>query len=160
MTLKRYEIINNPERTVELLAVERFDIHYEDEVDVDEILNDMKECFSLDMLDNEHIYVVSANYYGVPTGIILVSVGDHKQSMVYTRTIGIFLLLIGAKKFLMLHNHPDNEISSSNNDLISAADVQNLANIIGIDFLGSYVVGRDGWCKVGEDELCEWRDYT
>ena len=156
--LKRFEIIQNDDSNVELTCVEEFKIELSNGMEENDILCTMRECFYLDILENEHVYVVSLNYYNKVIGVMLVSVGDYKGSNIYRRTIGMFLLLNGAKKFMLIHNHPDNEIYSSEDDKSCIGIMVLLSETIGVEFMGSYIAGKDGWCKVGEDEITEWWD--
>ena len=159
--LKRFEIIQNEDMTVKLHCVEKFDVVVTGDLEVKDILAMLRECFSLDALDNEHVYIVSMNYCGEVIGVLLVSIGDYKGCNIYNRSIGIFLLLSGAKKFLMIHNHPDGQIYASTDDIVNAIAIENLGNFLGLNFLGSYIIGRDGWCKVadGNEDYNKWEDY-
>lgn len=159
--IKRFEIVQDEDSRVSLQCVESFDISTGDDLSVYDILYIVKECFSLDILNNEHVYIVSTDYRGKIIGVFLVSIGDYKGCNVYNRSIGIFLLLIGTKKFLMVHNHPDNQVYASVDDITNSIELDGLGKLLGLQFVGSYIIGRDGWCKVnnGNEEIEEWEDY-
>lgn len=159
--IKRFEIIQDKDSIVQLKCVEIIDISTGDNLRIDDILYIIKECFFLDILNNEHVYVVSTNYCGKIIGTLLVSIGDYKECNVYNRSIAIFLLLSGAKKFALIHNHPDNQVYSSADDVASSMVIDNLGKLLGIDFMGSYIVGKDGWCKVFDEneKITKWEEY-
>ena len=150
-----YDIIKNPKtglpelrQTLELEVVIGSDHCY----DEDDCMTLMQLNFALDILDNEHLYIVGFDHYDRLCGVYCVSSGDFKSVQHYNRNIALFLLLVGARKFRMFHNHPDNALSGSSGDYQVMGFMISLGNVIGIEFIDSYVLCPDGWIKLAGGE--------
>lgn len=61
------------------------------------------------------------------------------------RELAIFLLLSGANKFIVAHNHPNGSKDVSVNDINITRKIQEMANFIEVDFLQHFTIGNDGY---------------
>lgn len=153
--IKEYDITLTEDGRPEL--TEKYSFDYEScEFVGPEILYLLNELYHLSSLDSEAAYLVSMDFYRHPLAIYQVSLGDYKTCNMYNRTIALFILLSGARSFLVVHNHPDIEYMPSSEDLANKYILQDLANFFDIEFDGSFVISRGGWCEVGKDKLEEW----
>lgn len=119
-----------------------------DSFEISEIIDLFVEEYKLNEMDNERQYAVAMNFGTVPKGICLISMGDYKSTDICMRTIGEFLLLTGAAKFLILHNHPDSTEEPSGADVTVSALFQQIADLLGIEFLGSFIINRYSWYDI------------
>ena len=156
----RFEIMQNEFGNPVLEKVEQFEVNTDNGCNLPTIMYIMNECYSLDRLNNEHVYIVSLDYYGRIIGVYLVSIGTYKQCCIDNRSIACFLALSGAKKFIMIHNHPDDKLEVSYDDLNSSNEIEKLALILGVEFDGSYIVGKSGWLKADKKtDIVKWEEY-
>jgi DNA repair protein RadC len=64
--------------------------------------------------------------------------------------------LLGARSFIVAHNHPDGACEMSTADLGNERLFEALADLLGIEFDGSFILTRGGWCKIPENEIHYW----
>ena len=141
----QYDIFQKEDGTPELRAVKEFNVSKEEYAD-DELLSIIRWCLHIDEIDREEVYVLATNYNGVPLGIFHVSNGDYKGASVYHREIAVFLLLIGAKRFYLYHNHTDNVIEPSADDINVAISLRQMGQLLDIEFVDNFILCKSGWC--------------
>lgn len=95
--------------------------------------------------DNEHMYLFANDLYDRSLGVFLVGIGKYDGIDVSKRTIAECILLSGARRFILVHNHPDNALALSGTDIGFAFDVQKIADILEVEFLGNGVITKDGF---------------
>ena len=162
--LKDYVILRD-ENGIPILHPEKTQRVMNSPFEVDEIIDMFAFDYHMNTLDNERQYVISLDYYNIPKGICLISAGDYKETMLCMRTIGEFLLLTGAEKFLVVHNHPsDNELPSGN-DILCEQQFKQIGALFDIELIGSCIISEHRWFDIGEmkshsfDEL-EYNEKT
>lgn len=120
-------------------------------------LDDLFNALKLDCLDNERVFLVSLDMYSRLMGVYLIGLGDYKGSKFYNRHIATVLLLSGARKFFVIHNHPDGALSLSEDDNTMVVVMMTLAKILEIEFMSSYVVTRDGYISNTMDKPIKFK---
>lgn len=115
-----------------------------------------KDFYDMDILESERSYVLAMDYYRHPKAIFQLSMGDYKSCNIYSGTTASFLLLVKARSFMVVHNHTDGVWVSSDNDKANMYTMEAMANLINIEFYGSYILSRNGWNEVNIEELNEW----
>ena len=80
----------------------------------------------------------------IPQGVFELSHGSADTSIIKMRELAIFLLLSGANKFIVAHNHPNGSKDVSVNDINITRKIQEMANFIEVDFLQHFTIGNDG----------------
>lgn len=81
--------------------------------------------------------------------------GSADTSIIKMRELAIFLLLSGANRFIIAHNHPNGTKSTSGADMKITTKIREMANFIEIDFLQHFTIGNDGYDTCidnGEDD--------
>ena len=78
-------------------------------------------------------------------GVFELSHGSADTSIIKMRELAIFLLLSGANKFIVVHNHPNGSKDVSVNDINITRKIQEMANFIEVDFLQHFTIGNDGY---------------
>lgn len=128
------------------------------EIDEEDIITILKDKLWLDVLFYEEYYCVALNEDKV-VGILQISNGNRKEVQQYNDKIGTFLLLIGATEFIVLHNHPNDAITGSEDDYESWGNLIALGNQFNIEMKGDYVIGKSGWMKLGEEIQRKYNNY-
>lgn len=141
------------DRELELVIDEN---EYYDEEDCIDLLN---MNFYMDELESEESYCIAFDYYYRLLGVLKIAEGNYKQTETYRNKIGMFLLLIGARRFRVYHNHPDDELMWSDGDMTNWLELIKLSKIIQIEEEGSYIIAPSGWRKVGEQETHTFTTY-
>lgn len=146
-----YDIGRNDDLLPQLVKVGSYNVERkitsENSTLIDFIHNHMK----VNQYDNEHLYLIAMDMYDRALGVFLLGIGDYQGCEVSKRNIAECLVLSGARHFLLVHNHPDGALALSDGDLQFTNDVQELAELFGIVFIGSFVITDNGIIGSGMD---------
>ena len=108
----------------------------------------LNHSFWLNRQPLEHVYLLSCDNRDRINGILDVASGTENHAEISKRKVVSFLVLSGAKRFIIVHNHPNNAMYPSNDDVTSAIIMMALAGIMDMSFDGSYIVGATHYLKV------------
>lgn len=111
-------------------------------VEVVKLLNDLT---SLNVMGEEHCYMLALNGKEQLIGIFFISKGTVNQTFLNPREIFIRALLIGASFIILCHNHPSGSISLSKNDQIATQVIQVAGEFIGIPMIDHIIIGGDDY---------------
>ena len=154
-----YIIGNNDIGFPELIPIRESNMEREEmDGDLIENLLFLRDFTKMDIRDVETAYVMALDYLYRPLGILQLSIGDYKSCMIYSRATATFLLLSGARRFIVIHNHPSGQLKASDADVANKLMIESMANLLEIEFEGSFIITRDGWKKVGTEAYDYW-DY-
>lgn len=144
-----YDIIQDEKEKPELIEIKNFEVL---ENIYDEIygIDIMSRFLHLGIMANEHSYILGINSNYEIQGIINIGIGNTDEVQNNTRIIILFLSILGSKKFTCYHNHPNDNIMASSDDIANEAQMEFIAKLLNIDFLGSYILGRKQYIKVGD----------
>ncbi len=117
------------------------DIPYSTE-NIVELLN--KEL-AFNRMRNEHAYVACLSFSDFLMGLGIMGIGDNKGVDISPITFGTYLLLMGADKFSVFHNHPAGTFEPSESDETNSIMLKGLASIYGIEMQDDVIVSNDGW---------------
>lgn len=148
--LKEYKIVFDENEFPTLIDVRSFNYNKED-FDENEILYFMNDKYKLSAMESEVAYLISMDLYNRPKAIYQISMGDYKSCSLYNRTIAMFLLLTASRNFIVIHNHPDGMCYSSKDDIAVKYSLDALSSLLDLNFNGSYIITKNGWCMVTED---------
>lgn len=150
-----YNIILDNNGIPTLSIVKQYDYNNKDVSieDMVEFLNMSELCSSL---YNEHSYIVGYNIKNDVLGIFQVSIGDSQSCHLYKKEALMFLLLIGANKVSVFHNHPSNILQASENDVFSMCSFELYLKDLNIEFIDSIIICKSGWLCVKSKERCEY----
>lgn len=154
-----YTIIQNKNHKLELVKTSEFYVSKNEKnktAIIGDIMNALNREKYISQLDNENAYVVAFDNKGISIGLYNVCIGNQKYCTFYVKNVITFLLLIGARQFIIIHNHPDNMGYASDEDYSLKEDIFNISNLFDIYFLGSYIAFRDGWVEIGEENYYKW----
>lgn len=147
--IKLYNIINEPLPKLNVLC--EFDIDNEPEPNLND--NDMsihilRNELNLDKLNAEHLVCVSMDEANAILGFLIVSIGSQSECYIHKRTIAEFVLLTGAEKFIMVHNHPNGVLEASDGDKAGIPYLKEIASLLEIEFDGGYIITNDGYVNI------------
>ena len=117
MEIKRYITFRNKENNLPMLK-EKEKIQWDSDFSTyDKIIDFLNQIFEMEYLEEEYVYVISFNWQMIPQGVFELSHGTADTSIIKMRELAIFLLLSGANKFIVAHNHPNGSKDASVNDI-------------------------------------------
>lgn len=142
MNIKEYIVVNNDEKHPKLK--EKSIIKWNDDfLDYNKIVKFLNDNFSMNILSEEYVYVLSFNCKMEILGVYQLSHGNSIESKIGMRELGIFLLLTGAEKFFVAHNHPNGSSEISGFDFLVTNRMNELARLIDVDLVQHFIIGRE-----------------
>jgi DNA repair protein RadC len=143
--IRLYDIGRNEKYKCPKLLIKKT---FRKEIDIKEtieFINFVNEDIKLNKYDNEHVYLITTDYYDNIIGVFLISVGDFKGCEVYPRNIATAVLLSGARKFLIMHNHPDGALLFSESDISIVSIMKGISILLETEFINSYIFTAEGY---------------
>ena len=151
--LNQYDIYQDENYIPRLATVNQMEMDYPfDNGTIENQMIVLNDCLRIGEYESEHQFVIARDYDGYIKGIYLLGVGNTYSVIISRRNMIIFLALIGASDFYILHNHPNDNLEESEDDIVSNAFNMGCGEMIEIPCMGGYVVTRDGWLKIGESQ--------
>lgn len=105
----------------------------------------------------EQIYIISHNINGSIKAFMCVGSGDYDHCDIFFRNIGMFLLLSGAEKACIVHNHPEDVREQSDDDIDLTDKFDSICKIFNIKSNGSYIFTRSGITQIPHEFFYDWR---
>lgn len=116
----------------------------------DEAISIFKDTLKLHEEFVEHVWLLLMNSQNEFIGISELSKGEHNSSPTPVKELLITVLLSGATRFFMIHNHPEGTIHFSTDDINMFGKINLALNFIsGIEFIDSLIISSNG----------EWNSY-
>lgn len=99
---------------------------------------------TLKLQDNytEFYYIMAYNESGNPIGIIQISSGGRNKTIISFDVIFTFLLLIGSKSFISIHNHPNNNSEKSYEDITTDNIIKTLSQMLDINYKEGLIITK------------------
>lgn len=113
-----------------------------------ELLN---ECFRLNKMAEEYLYMIALDTKCHPLGVFEVSHGTVDSSLVSPREVFIRAILCGATHIILSHNHPSGVVTPSKEDREVYKRIKESGKLIGIELLDNIIIG-DGYYSFLEHE--------
>ena len=158
MKIPEYIVIRNENNNCPTLKEKNIIKWDKDFLTYDNIIDFLNKNFYMNILEEEYVYVISFNCQMKPQGIFQLSQGMADTSLIGTRELAIFLLLTGANKFILAHNHPNGDSIISNGDIKITNMVMKMSKIIGIEFVQHFVISNDEFEYIIYDEENDEQD--
>ena len=141
MKIGVYVIIDDPfPKLHKIMDINAKANEFEDDESMVEVLN---RELRMDKLDVEHTYAVALTDTFYPLGIILCSIGTERENIHSNRTMAIGLLLLGAERFSLFHNHPHDLKGISDDDIETTEKVEIVAALFGLQFDNHIMITKD-----------------
>lgn len=108
---------------------------------------------SLNVLGEEHCYMVAMNNRNRVIGVFFISKGTATNGLVGAREVFMRALLIGAVKIILLHNHPSADCVPSREDNLLTKSILRGKSFIGIHLDDHIIVGGDNYYSFKENGM-------
>ena len=86
----------------------------------------------------------------MPLGFFHISKGSINMATISIRSIMIRMLLCGAVNMVIIHNHPSNVTTPSNEDLLVTQRLITGGRMMEIDLQDHIIIGRDNYHSIRE----------
>lgn len=107
--------------------------------------------FRLNRKAEEHLYALAMDVKCNIIGGFLLGKGTASQLTITPREILIRMLLCGASRFVLIHNHPSGDTIPSREDLLLTRRVKESADLLGVVLTDHIIVG-DNYYSLHEHE--------
>lgn len=140
ITIKEYKLFRNEDRHPYLRVKEEFEYETDIFSDSYNIATLMVELYNMNELFIEYSYVLGFNYSNKLLGIIELGHQTDNEALTPIKEMFISLLLMGANNFVLVHNHPGNNLKASAQDENLANKIKLCENLLGITFRDSIII--------------------
>lgn len=103
----------------------------------------LKSVYRADKKAEEHVWLIAFDTINKPVGVFEVSHGTVNRTMTTLREIFMRLLLCGAVKFVIAHNHPAGDTTPSKEDIAFTQDIYKVSRVLNIEIRDSIIIGDD-----------------
>ena len=147
-----YDIARDEERHPTLTKIKSFNVKKEITSENDSLVRFIHEYLKVDSYDNEHMFLLALDMYDRSMGVFLLGIGDYKNVDVFNRNVAECLILSGARRFILVHNHPDGALFLSDGDKQTGIEMKSLGEIFDIKLVANCVVTEDGFIADGMEK--------
>lgn len=110
-----------------------------------DIVNLLNSELGFSEMRNEHTYIACLSFANFLMGVGILGIGDNEEVKISNATLGAYLLLMGADRFTVFHNHPAGTIEPSESDEQTSLIYKGIGAIYNIELYDDVVVAREGW---------------
>lgn len=104
----------------------------------------------MDELAEEYIYVIGMDTRLKPVGISEVGHGSVDACLSSMRSIMMRLLLMGASKYVLVHNHPSGDATPSREDILMTKTAVRAGELMDIPLVDHIVIGDKVYAAIGD----------
>lgn len=148
MKLGIYDIINVPRP--KLFKISSVDVSQDEFLTNEGMVGVMNRCCKMQDLSTEHAFALGLTSILYPKGILQCNIGDCKGVEVDDRQLATGLLLMGAERFYMFHNHPGRSREISKEDKALTEKLRLLGALIGIELDEHIMITKGYWAYCNE----------
>ena len=95
-------------------------------------------------MDREVMCVINVNVKCIPINFCIVSMGTIDQCIGSPKDLFKAAILSNATGIILLHNHPSNELTPSEEDIKLTRRMEQACQLMDIDLLDHIIIGTDG----------------
>ena len=103
----------------------------------------MRSVFRIDRQSEEYVYAIAVNAKMKPIGVFEISHGVMDACMANPREIFIKLLLCGACHFVLVHNHPSQDVTPSAEDVQVTKRLKECGELLGVSLIDHIIIGQE-----------------
>ena len=141
MILKEYILVKNNNELPSLFEKSEYEIPLENVLDREQLCDCISNIYKLDISFVEYVFIIGINKQNKILGIIEAGKGNTFEVTNNIKEIFMFLLLIGADKFIHIHNHPQTEIlECSKDDIQVIQTIKKSAELLGIELMDALII--------------------
>lgn len=117
---------------------------------VAELLNTVT---SLNMMGEEHCYMLALNNKGKLIGLFFISKGTVNMTCLSPREIFMRALMAGAALIVLCHNHPSGDPRPSGKDIEMTKKLKEAGELLGLPVIDHIIIGDKGYYSFVEKGL-------
>lgn len=146
--IKEYELLQRDDHSVFLSEIR---IVTEENVfakSADEISKVLKLIFR--DFAQEHAYVIVMTTVCEVIGVVCIGIGSYNYAPIPKASLLQSVLLLNASSVILAHNHPSSFCFPSEDDVKTTADMKKCCELLGIQLLDHFVVGKHEYYSINE----------
>ena len=165
MKIKEYKLVQDKNLHSKLKEVQSFEYDGKVERSFQFVVKMFCTLYSLDKCVDEYVYALALNANGEWLGIANIAHGGQSEASVDCKTLFSFLLLSGASKFIVLHNHPSGILRVSDSDYEITETIEDGAKLLDLNMIEHIVISKKGYSlineykKYGNDNVLPFIDF-
>lgn len=144
MVVSMYDLRQRKNRIPYLKEIHKANVSIESCISPDRIATLFCEAFEADQLCEEHVWAVGLDNQCVPVGVFEITHGCENGSCLTTRAIMQRILLCGANRLALCHNHPTGYLNPSQEDLSITQKINDACKLMSIQLDDHIIVGHYG----------------
>ena len=160
MIIPEYVIVKNEDFRPMLKLKQTYEWDWDGLETCTDLVNMLIDCFDINKLAEEYMFVAAFSATSEFLGIFNVAHGSCKEVYVGRREVFIFLLLIGAVQFVLVHNHPSGSLEISDDDEELTNAFKELGEEIEIELSEHVIVSSKGYVFITANETHELEDLN
>lgn len=141
MKINIYDVILNEDRVATLEKKEKTSYEAFSLDNPSKIYRIICDVFRANVLPEEHTWVIAVNGDNFPIGIFEVSCGAGNYTIINSREVFMRLCLIGAIRFIVVHNHPSGNPRPSSEDFQSTQKLIEAGKMMCIPMMDHVIAG-------------------
>lgn len=145
MELREYQIVHDKFLHPVLRCNHKYKWDGNSLLTYEEIYDMMCSSFHMDILNEEYTYVIAFNIQSELLGVFNISHGEIGKSAVNIQILFTFLILTGAYKFILVHNHPSGSLEISLEDINLTNSISRVCNFIDIKMEEHMIISSKGY---------------
>ena len=112
-----------------------------------DIVNLLKSTEQIDLLPEEHIYLICLNTKNNVICYSQVAMGGIDNCIIDLKTIFKTVLLANASRFILVHNHPSGDPTPSGVDIKVTSRLQEACKLMSLELLDHVVISGDRYAS-------------
>ena len=120
----------------------------------EKIVDMLNYIFNAKYKAEEHLWLIALDTKCNPMGVFEVSHGTADASMSSPREVFVRLCLIGALRFIIVHNHPSGDTTPSKGDMEVTSRMRECGNMMNIQLLDHIIIG-DNYYSFKENNMID-----
>lgn len=113
-----------------------------------DIVNLLKSTEQINLLPEEHIYLICLNTKNNVICYSQVAMGGIDNCIIDLKTIFKTVLLANASRFILVHNHPSGDPTPSRNDIKITNRLIDASKIMNLEFLDHIIISKNNYASV------------
>lgn len=110
------------------------------------------KLFHLNEMAEEYICILGLNFDNVVVGAFEISHGTKDESLFSIRSILTRILLCGADRLVICHNHSSQRLQPSEEDKQTTADLKEACELLGIELWDDLIVTKESYYSTKDNE--------
>lgn len=147
-----YDLVNNENNFPTLELIKEYDIDPNVSRTARDFAYDIDCVMNISGYDSEHSYVVALDSNGFIKAIGLLGVGNITTVICSTRNVAIYLSLMGANSFVMIHNHPSFNLEASADDIVTKVFLDDFKNVLKMEQKHNLIITPYGFHDIVTNE--------